>query len=255
MINEQTEGIQGPTHTWSSITIHNTSMLFDFDQLTCVSSNSDTEELGPPVYSTVVFRRECMFFIYPFHSTIQSNIFSILIIDFLFEIDLPHSVHLSVPGIDLLEGESYPEKPIICQAFGNPQPRYYWTFEPFIPSSSLSLGYYNDNGENHSHHNNQTIVAIGSQLILDKSMVQKNRLKQGKISFESSSSNIDQSSNQINQLTNSGQQQQSSLKQSAGRFYAERTLSGNYTCVATNQHGSTLATLTINVFCKFFFLF
>ncbi|KAH9423523.1 hypothetical protein DERP_003804 [Dermatophagoides pteronyssinus] len=220
LINEQTEGIQGPTHTWSSITIHNTSMLFDFDQLTCVSSNSDTEELGPPVYSTVVFRREY----------------------------LPHSVHLSVPGIDLLEGESYPEKPIICQAFGNPQPRYYWTFEPFIPSSSLSLGYYNDNGENHSHHNNQTIVAIGSQLILDKSMAQKNRLKQGKISFESSSSNIDQSSNQINQLTNSGQQQQSSLKQSAGRFYAERTLSGNYTCVATNQHGSTLATLTINVF-------
>ncbi|OTF69890.1 Immunoglobulin I-set domain containing protein, partial [Euroglyphus maynei] len=58
LINEQTEGVQIPAHTWSSITIHNTSVLFDFDQLTCVSSNSDNEELGPPVHSTVVFRRE-----------------------------------------------------------------------------------------------------------------------------------------------------------------------------------------------------
>lgn len=66
LINEQTEGVQIPAHTWSSITIHNTSVLFDFDQLTCVSSNSDNEELGPPVHSTVVFRRECKFLLLMF---------------------------------------------------------------------------------------------------------------------------------------------------------------------------------------------
>lgn len=59
VITEQTEDAHGPTHTLSTISIHNTSVLFDFDQLTCVSSNSDTEELGPPVHSSVTFRREC----------------------------------------------------------------------------------------------------------------------------------------------------------------------------------------------------
>nr|XP_046915163.1 uncharacterized protein LOC124495776 [Dermatophagoides farinae] len=200
LINEQSEGsIQGPSHTWSSFTIHNTSVLFDFDQLTCVSSNSDTEELGPPVHSTVVFRREY----------------------------LPHSVHLSVPGIDLLEGEGYPEKPIQCSAFGNPTPRYYWTFEPFVPTQ----GYYSH--ENHSR-NNQTIVAIGPQLTLDKSMAQN---PQGKILETSMEFQLDvttTSSSHHNQLN--------------GRFHATRTLSGNYTCVATNQHGSSSSTLTINVF-------
>lgn len=144
--------------------------------------------------------------------------------------DLPHSVHLSVPGIDLLEGEGYPEKPIQCSAFGNPTPRYYWTFEPFVPTQ----GYYSH--ENHSR-NNQTIVAIGPQLTLDKSMAQN---PQGKILETSMEFQLDvttTSSSHHNQLN--------------GRFHATRTLSGNYTCVATNQHGSSSSTLTINVFCKF----
>lgn len=137
-----------------------------------------------------------------------------------------------MPGIDLLEGEGYPEKPILCSAFGNPTPRYYWTFEPFVPST----GFYSHD-EKHSH--NQTIVAIGPQLTLDKSMAQN---RQGK-TLENS---IDQSE-KVSSSSNSGQ---SSHNQLAGRFHATRTLSGNYTCVASNQHGSSFATLTINVFCK-----
>ena len=34
-------------------------------------------------------------------------------------------------------------------------------------------------------------------------------------------------------------------------FRASRTQSGNYTCVATNRHGTYSATMTINVFCKY----
>lgn len=132
-----------------------------------------------------------------------------------------------MPSIDLLEGEGYPEKPIQCSAFGNPPPRYYWTFEPFIVTTST--------GTLFDLHRNQSVVAIGSKLTLDKSMAK------GRIIGEQSMLNLDSALSVETMSTTS-----------PGQFHATRTLSGNYTCMATNQHGSASATLTINVFCKIF---
>lgn len=46
------------SYTVSKLHLFNTTALFDHDQLTCVSL-SELEDFGPPVQSTVIFRREC----------------------------------------------------------------------------------------------------------------------------------------------------------------------------------------------------
>ena len=37
-------------------------------------------------------------------------------------------------------------------------------------------------------------------------------------------------------------------------FRASRIQSGNYTCIASNRHGTYSASMSINVFCKYIFL-
>ncbi|KPM06203.1 hypothetical protein QR98_0046760 [Sarcoptes scabiei] len=98
---------------------------------------------------------------------------------------------------------------------GNPPSEFHWTFESAKPFKHREL----------TRSEIQPTIAIGSQLILDKFTAQKVSASYGK-NHPSDESLADD------------------------KFYASRVLSGNYTCVATNSHGSSSSTLTINVFCK-----
>lgn len=174
-----------------------------------------------------------------------------------FQIDPPHSVHISMPQIDLLEGERYPEKPVQCSAFANPPPTYYWTFSPSVVATAMANGGQRRIGSQGSSGtyeeiDGQTIVGMGPRLMLNMSTM----------SATIGSGSLDGNYNYMKQLSleevaksnaRIAHEQQSSIGSTAGPslFRASRMQSGNYTCVARNKHGVVTVTMAINVFCKF----
>lgn len=238
---DSSEHIPGPndepsafSYTVSRLHILNTSALFDHDQFMCTSGtdpgashHSNVESVS----SITTFRREYS----------------------------PHSVQISVPQIDLLEGERYPEKPVQCAALGNPTPNYYWTFTPLLTSgqhSSKNHGVHkhrlHKNHEHHDHQEQQSVVGIGPRLTLNMTTMSSPTTlipaQQQQNGFFTSSVEPTKSMAMINARIS---EQQSMASATGALFRASRSQSGNYTCVASNRHGTSTVTMTINVFCKF----
>ena len=140
-------------------------------------------------------------------------------------------MHISQPQIDLLEGERYPEKPIQCSAFGNPPPNYYWTFSPFHSTDSTYSppAAVNDNN----------VVAIGPMLTLNMTTMK------GNVHHHSTKPDARVATESIELFGTVGSTLGPSL------FRASRVQSGNYTCVASNRHGTFSTSMIINVFCMF----
>lgn len=144
----------------------------------------------------------------------------------------PHSVHISQPQIDLLEGERYPEKPIQCSAFGNPPPNYYWTFNPIHGDSSTY-------SQSHTENN---VVAIGPMLTLNMTTMKGiGHNHQAKPDARVATERIE-----LFSLTGS--------TLAPNLFRASRVQSGNYSCVASNRHGTHSTSMIINVFCMYLFI-
>lgn len=160
-------------------------------------------------------------------------------------LDAPHSVQISVPQIDLLEGERYPEKPVQCSAFGNPNPTYYWTFSPLFTADNKQQ-MLNLNQRQPKLNDAQSVVGIGPRLTLNMTTMSNRASFHNQISKDTSTKTDARISTE--NLTF----QSASTTVGPALFRASRTQSGNYTCVSSNQHGISMATMTINVFCKYF---
>lgn len=158
--------------------------------------------------------------------------------------DPPHSVQISVPQIDLLEGEKYPEKPVQCSAFGNPAPTYYWTFSPIFAENKE--GSASPANRQSKPSDAQSVVALGPQLMLNLTTMTSRlsphdlRPKQAEEGAKAGARVSPDSQTSTAGVSPSG----------PSLFRASRVQSGNYTCVSRNEHGISSATMTINVFCK-----
>lgn len=143
-------------------------------------------------------------------------------------------MHISQPQIDLLEGERYPEKPIQCSAFGNPPPNYYWTFNPIHADSTTY-------SQSPTALNENNVVAIGPMLTLNMTTMKGiGHHQQAKPDARVATERID-----LFGLTGS--------TLGPTLFRASRVQSGNYTCVASNRHGTFSTSMIINVFCTCLF--